>query len=105
MKFLAQTMAVLHTPGEQSSHEGFCFKKLTYSYTSDAQKLTVKITAEDAVDWTCSDVHMVMVGRRWQTKNVFFKGDNILTFDNLTQQDLDLVDARGVIAYEFCDSA
>ena len=105
MKFLAQTMAVLHTPADRKMHTGFCFERLTYSYGVAGNRITLKIEAENPVDWWCSDVHMLMVGSQYQVSNVWFKGVHLYTFDNLTQQDLDLVEARGVIAYEFCDSA
>lgn len=46
-----------------------------------------------------------MVGSQYQISYIFLKGVYTYNFENLSPIDQQLISARGVLTYEFCDSA
>ena len=62
------------------------------------------VTAKEPDGWTCSDVIAFSAGTQWTWGNLFTHGEHNYWFD-LTDEDLQLIEARGLQAYQFCDTA
>lgn len=70
-----------------------------------SNSMKINVVASDPIDWYCSDVHILVAGSQWTYGNVYFKGNHSYLFSDLTDEDLAVIEARGVHAYESCDSA
>lgn len=104
-KFLAKTAVQLKNESEHSVFEAPCFKNVTYSWKmSNKDEITLTMESKNADSKFCADFYVANVGLHFKFITRFMKGKYDYVFKNLTQEDMDLVLARGVLVFITCDS-
>jgi len=104
-KFLAKTATQLKNESQFAEFEAPCFKNTRYSWKMTKEnEVTITMEAKNPDSYFCADFYIAHVGLQWKFVNRFFKGKYEYVFKDLTQQDKDLVLARGVLVFITCDS-
>jgi hypothetical protein len=82
-----------------------CFKNVRFYWIWDTKtRLTFYISSEGKQHEQCSDGYIVTSGRTYHLAEVLLPGVHKVTFENLSEFELEFIQANGVQAFRFCDS-
>lgn len=105
LQFLPQKMAVIRNPDQVVLFSNDCFKKNTIKMISkDKGKIVISLSSSDGTSYFCKDSYLLTTSNRFKVKIVFFKGEHLITLDDVSDDEMLEIGVNGIRVFGFCEN-
>ena len=104
LKFLGKkAISILQHSTKYTYKDSYCYEKTDFSYIWNSDNSLTLTIQQNPPSFICKDTYLLSIGTISNIKVMFNLSETELTFDDLSKEDIELIQIKGLVAYEFCD--